>query len=171
MQILIQIIDNQKDLCHNVIGKPLKIVIYQKPYFATQEIFIALGVAIPSTVAQPLGGLGAMAMPPLLPLQFLNQTRSNSFSFKHQRFCNLWVFKNYKNQEFFIVYAAIFGQYGANFIFQVHCGNRSLQNGLSGKVLYLMLDLLKSFLLSIIQNKTTRNEILSVRLQLGPWTY
>ena len=34
------------------------------------------------------------------PLQFPNQTRSNSFSFKHQRYCFLWVLRNYMNQKF-----------------------------------------------------------------------
>ena len=38
-------------------------------------------------------------MPPS-PLQFLNQTRPNKFSFKHKRYCFLWVFRNYTNQKF-----------------------------------------------------------------------
>ena len=35
-----------------------------------------------------------------LPLQFPNQTRSNSFRFKHQGYCLLCVFRNYKDQKF-----------------------------------------------------------------------
>ena len=45
--------------------------------------------------AQPLGGQGSMAP----PLHFPNQTRSNSFSFKHQGCCFLRVFRNYTDQK------------------------------------------------------------------------
>ena len=38
------------------------------------------------------------AMVPLL--QVSNETRFTSFSFKHQRYCFLWVFKNYMDQKF-----------------------------------------------------------------------
>ena len=33
-------------------------------------------------------------------LQLLNQKRSNSFSFKHLRYCLLWVFRNYTDKKF-----------------------------------------------------------------------
>ena len=45
-------------------------------------------------------------------LQFSNQTRSKTFSFKHQGYCLLQMFRNYTDQKFpnFIVYITIFGQ-------------------------------------------------------------
>ena len=43
------------------------------------------------------GGIrGAMAP----SLRFPNQIRSCSFSFKHQRYCFLWLFRNYTDQKF-----------------------------------------------------------------------
>ena len=45
----------------------------------------------------PLRGPGGHGLP---PIQFLNQTRSNSFSFKHKGYCFLWVFRNYSDQKF-----------------------------------------------------------------------
>ena len=42
----------------------------------------------------------AMGAMPLLPLPFLNQARSNSFSFKHKGYYFLWVFRNYTDQKF-----------------------------------------------------------------------
>ena len=42
----------------------------------------------------PLGGQGVI----IPPLQFLDQRRSNSFSFKHKG--HLWVFRNYNDQKF-----------------------------------------------------------------------
>ena len=51
------------------------------------------------------------------PLQFQDQARSNSFSFKHQRCFFLRVFRNYtdRNLTIFIVNAKIFGQFTAAF--------------------------------------------------------
>ena len=47
------------------------------------------------------GEQGGMPPPPSYPpLQFPNQTRSNSFSFKHQRYCFLRVFRNHMDQKF-----------------------------------------------------------------------
>ena len=40
----------------------------------------------------------------LPPLQFPNQTRSNSFSLKHQGYCFLRMFRNYLNQKFHDLY-------------------------------------------------------------------
>ena len=41
------------------------------------------------------------AMPPPSPkLQFLTQKRSSSLIFKYQRYCFLWVLRNYMNQTF-----------------------------------------------------------------------
>ena len=34
------------------------------------------------------------------PTSLLNQTRSNSYSFKHKAYCFLWVFRNYTDQKF-----------------------------------------------------------------------
>ena len=48
-----------------------------------------------------VGGAGAgrgSCLPP--PLQFLNQRRSKSFSFKYQGYCFLRVFRNYSDQKF-----------------------------------------------------------------------
>ena len=67
-------------------------------------------------------------------LQLPNKKRSNSFSFKHQGYCFLWVFSNYTDQKFhdFFVYATIFRQFMAAFhFFWLHKGNRSLHVGLS----------------------------------------
>ena len=66
------------------------------------------------------------------PLQFSNQRRPKSFSFKHQVYCFI-----------------------AGLLHHV---------GLSEKVLYLTLDLLKSFSLWTIQKKTAINESLNSRL-------
>ena len=41
---------------------------------------------------------------PWPPLQFPNQTRSKSSSFKHQGYCFLWVFRNYMDQKFYNFY-------------------------------------------------------------------
>ena len=42
------------------------------------------------------GGRGAMAP----PLQFSIQTKPSSFSFKHEGYCFLMVFRNYTDQKF-----------------------------------------------------------------------
>ena len=62
------------------------------------------------TWVQPLGG-GQGAMPPP-PLQFPNQTRSNSFSFKHWGYCFLRVFRNYMDQTFTVLCYNIWTIYG-----------------------------------------------------------
>ena len=49
-------------------------------------------------VATGEGGRVQVAMAP--PLQFLNQTRSNSFSFKYQGYFFLRVFRNYTDHKF-----------------------------------------------------------------------
>ena len=110
--------------------------------------------------------------PPLF--QFPNQARSNSFSFKHQGYSFLRVFRNYTDQKFhdFYLYTTIFGQYRAASHFFLLCrGNRSLHVWPSEKALYLTLDLLKSLLLWTIQKKTIMNKSLNVRLKAESWTY
>ena len=47
---------------------------------------------------------GARAM--VSPLQFPNQTRSNSFSFKRQGYCFLWVLRKYTDQKTHDFYSA-----------------------------------------------------------------
>ena len=59
-------------------------------------------------------GQGGQAPSPLSsPLS--NQKRFNNFSFKHQGYCFLRVFRNFMNQNFtnFIKFATIFGQFSA----------------------------------------------------------
>ena len=56
-----------------------------------------------SVVATWEGGVGRSChpnLPPLAPLEFPNQTRPKSFSFKHQGYCFLWLLRNYKDQKF-----------------------------------------------------------------------
>ena len=48
-------------------------------------------------------------------------------------------------------------------LFQLHRGNTTLFGEPSEKIQYLTLDLLKSFLLWILQKKTTMNKSLKVR--------
>ena len=66
------------------------------------------------------GGQGGHA----LPLQFPSQTRFNSFSFKHQRYCFLWVSEIIwtRNLTIFTVSATIFGQFRGLFIFSNYIG-------------------------------------------------
>ena len=90
------------------------------------------------------------------PLQFPNQTRSNSFSFKHQGYCFLRVFRNF---TIFTVYTTIFGQFTAAFhFFILRRGNRSLPIAPSGKVRCVTLDLLKKFLI-VDHPKEGHNEL------------
>ena len=65
---------------------------------------------------EKVGGGGDIA----LSLQFSNQARSNSFSFKHQRYCFLRVFRNYadrKSNNFYRVCYNFWTTYGVVFIF------------------------------------------------------
>ena len=50
------------------------------------------------------GNQGAMAS----PLQFPNQIRSKSFSFKHQGYCLLRMFRNYVDKKFDSFYCACY---------------------------------------------------------------
>ena len=116
------------------------------------------------------GGKGAMA----LPLQFPNQTRSNSFSsnIRDIAFYGCSEIIRTRNFTIFTVYITIFGQFTAAFyFFLLHRGNRSLHVGPSEKVRHVTLDLPKSFLLWTIRKKTTMNKSLTVKLQAESWTY
>ena len=41
-------------------------------------------------------------------IQYLSETRSNDFSFKHQGYCCLSVFKNYTNKKFYNFYRVFY---------------------------------------------------------------
>ena len=70
-----------------------------------------------------------------------------------------------RNFTIFTVYATISGKFTTAFyFFQLHKGNRSIHAGSYWKVLYLALDLVKSFWLWTIRKKITLNESLDVRL-------
>ena len=98
--------------------------------------------------AQPLeggsGGRGAM----ISSLQFLKQTRSNSFIFIHQRYCFQRVLRNYMDQKFQDIHRVCYNFwaiYGDFSFFLTTQRKISLHLGLSEKVQYLTLDPLKSF--------------------------
>ena len=113
-------------------------------------------------------------LPHLLTLQFLNQTRSKSFTFKHHGYCfnECSDITRTRNFTIFTVYVTIFGQFMAAFhFFQLHSENRSLPNGAFKKVRYLTLELLESSLLWTIQRKTTVNKSLNIRSQAESWVY
>ena len=62
------------------------------------ELFLSI-YKLTGAVAQSLRDQEGHAPSPHSPLQFPNQTRSNSFSFKHQGYCFLRVFRNYADQR------------------------------------------------------------------------
>ena len=94
-------------------------------------------------------------------LQYPNPRRSNSFSFKHQRYCFLrGVQKLYgpETLRFLPCMLQFLDNIRRLFIFS-NC-----------RIQQFMMDRLKSFLLGTIQKKTTMNESLN-RLQTESWTY
>ena len=121
------------------------------------------------------GARGPKLPPPPLPLQFLNQTRSNCFSFKHQGYYFLRVFRNYTDQKvhnFYHVCYKFWTIYGSFLFFLAfHRGNRSLDVGPSENVRYLTLDLLNSFLLWTIRKTTIIYESLNVKILVESWIY
>ena len=101
----------------------------------------------------------------MVMLPKFGNSRSNSLSFKHKRYCFLWVFRNYTDKKFSDFYCVChyFGTIWGGFHFFWLQRNRSLhQFGPSEMVRYLMLDLLKIFSLWTIQKKATVNESLNV---------
>ena len=58
------------------------------------------------------------------PFNFQTKTRSTNFSFKHQGYCFLPMFRNYTDRNFaiFTVYATIFGKLWRLFIFSNYLG-------------------------------------------------
>ena len=96
---------------------------------------------------------------------------SKSFSFKHQRYCFLRMFRNDIDQKFHNFYRACYNLWRLFIFSNLNRGNRSLHVVPSAKVRHLTLDLLKSFFLWTIWNKIIKNESLNLRLQTESWTY
>ena len=89
------------------------------------------------------------------PLQFLNQTRPNRLSFKHQGYCFLRAFRNYTNQKFKTFYHVCYN-------FWRICSSFSFFNYIE-ETDHFKVELRKSFLLWTIRENTTKNESLNVR--------
>ena len=106
-------------------------------------------------------------MSPLL--QFPNQARSRIFSFKHQRYWFLRMFRNYTDQKFHKFYRVCYNFwtiYGGNFSNYIREQITSRSTFLKGPILNAGL-----FFLWTIQKKTIMNESLNLRSQAKFWTY
>ena len=108
--------------------------------------------------------------PPIF--HFPNETITDSFSFKRQGYCFLWVLKNYTDQNFHDFYSVCYDFWIIySRFFELKKENRSIHVGFSGKIRYLTLGNLKILSLWTIQKKTTMNGILKDGLHVESWTY